>query len=143
MSIKYKLPKRTAIFEFEDGDWAGAEIRCALDVPMRTLFRFRQADKEEDVSNLYEVFAQQVLISWNLVGEDDAEIPCTPNNFLEQPNGFVDSIIKKWMEHMTQVPKDSSEISTNTAGLPGESTPTQDSPSQNPSNSSAPEKPTS
>lgn len=124
MGIKFKVPKRTALFEFEDGDWKGAEVRCALDVPMRTLFRFRVAD-QESAESLYRLFAEQVLISWNLIDDEGNDVPATPEKVLDQPNGFVDAIVQKWMEYLTTVPKDSKDKSIDGSTSPVPTTKTE------------------
>ena len=112
---RFRLPKRTALIVFEDGDYTGAEVRCSLDVPMRTLLTFkRMASGEVDqVERGYELFAKQMLISWNLEDDDGNAIPCTPAYFMEQPLAFLNVVTAKWIEAVAGVPKGSDVPLTN------------------------------
>ncbi len=124
---RFRLPKRTALIQFEDGEYAGAEVRCSLDVPMRTLLTFkRMAGGEVDqVERGYELFGKQMLIDWNLEDDEGQPIPCSTDHFMEQPLAFLNAVTAQWIEAVTGVPKDSNETSANGSTLAAASVPTE------------------
>lgn len=116
----FKMPHNTALLVF-DGDYEGAEVRCRLDVGMRTAFSFFQARELSDPKDLIEMverFCEQVLIDWNLVDDNDQPIPCTAEAMLDQPAGFIRAVIANWHEAATAVPKASPAPSLNGSTLP-------------------------
>ena len=123
----YKLPKRTAVIVFEEGhEYAGAEVRCALDVPLRTvlLFRRMQSGEAEDIERGYELFAKEILVRWNIEDEDGNAIPCDAEAFMGMPLAFLNAVTAKWIEAVAGVPKDSAPLSLNGSTLAEEFAPT-------------------
>lgn len=117
----FRIPKRTALIVFEEGhDYHGAEVRCSLDVPMRTLFAFRSMRGEsaetisaEAIAESYKMFAEQILVDWNVEDDDGNPVPCTIDAFLDMPMPFLTAVTAKWSEAVTGVPKASGEPSPN------------------------------
>lgn len=126
---RYRVPKRTVTLNFE-GEYEGAQVVCRLDVPMQTFFDLQKAvaTKPEDldpsqVEDTYRRFAKEVLIDWNLEGDDEQQIPATPDGFLMQPLAFTATIIREWSKAVADVPAPLDGPSMNGAELAPSSTP--------------------
>lgn len=92
----FELPIRTARLVFED-EWAGAEVRVRLDVPLSMIFRFQElGDDAAKLRDAYAEFAESVLIGWNItIGGE--EIPATADGLLRAPATFVAAVIREWI----------------------------------------------
>ena len=128
-TVGFQLPGRTVVLTFaEDTEYAGAVVRCRGKVPLRDALRMKLlgaalSASEDDSSQLEEaarLFAEVVLISWNLVepqlDEDGSEVldadgapvlvpvPVTAESVLNQPLDFVLRVIDQWAAAVMSVP---------------------------------------
>ena len=102
----FQVPNRTALLEFgADTEYAGAVIRCRLKIPLHQAFLFAdlgtrvgEGKTEAEITEAARIFAEQILLSWNLVDDDGVPLPVTAETFLEQPFDFVVTVIAKWTD---------------------------------------------
>jgi len=101
----FKIPRKTALLRFE-GEYEGAEVRCRLDVGMRTALEFVSIEDAEpkQMIELVERFCGKILVDWNLVTDEGDPIAPTPEALLDQPPGFVIALLTKWGETVVAVP---------------------------------------
>lgn len=101
----FKMPEKTALLVFE-GEYEGAEVRCRLDVGMRTALEFVSIEGAEpkQMIELVERFCGKILVDWNLVTGDGDPIDPSPEALLDQPPGFVIALLTKWGETVVAVP---------------------------------------
>ena len=86
----YRVPRRELELTFEGTDFDGAVIRCRLDISLETLFEFERiagADVES-ARAVYEKFADEVLVSWNLEQDDGTPVPASAAGLMAQPPVF-------------------------------------------------------
>lgn len=115
----FRLPQ-TILIEFGEGIYAGAEVRCRANLSIRETLELTAA-QPDDMENatadetvaLIDVFARLVVVSWNLVDENDEAIEVTPENVANQPAGFVLQLFSSWAEATTGTPKASEARSPN------------------------------
>ncbi|MFB4273027.1 hypothetical protein [Nonomuraea sp. GTA35] len=107
---------RTLLLRWEDGEFAGLEIR-ARRASLETFFRFAPIlDGGIDVSNPKgrEEFLGLALefgtylVSWNVQEEDGhgnkTPVPCTPEEFVASDPRFFREVLDQWAEAIAGVP---------------------------------------
>jgi len=102
----FKIPERTVLMVFEDEEMKGCEVRCRVDMPLKSYFDFSDLQDNpdaKDVRTLYRDFADQLLSSWNFIKEDGTPIPANADGFLELPPWVALAIMRKWAEVATGV----------------------------------------
>lgn len=102
----FRVPRREAHITFEDSDYAGAEIQCALDVDFETFFWFQKRQASEEPDEIKEAlcrFADQIIQSWNLEDNDGTPLPADSAGFLKLPPAFGLLILAKWTEAVSTV----------------------------------------
>ena len=119
MAKGFRLPQRTALLVF-DGDYQGAEVRVKLDVPIGLMMRFMDlqstpADAKAGLE-VYRLFSEAILLSWNLENEDGQAIPCTAEGMKQITPTFANLILTKWTEVAQNPPDPLSRQSTNGRG---------------------------
>ena len=77
---KFKLgkAKRVANITFEGTDFDGLEVRCGLDLPLKTVMKIQSLMVSEDDAESVEanmIWCDEVLESWNLTDDEGKEIP--------------------------------------------------------------------
>ena len=78
----YKIPNRKLVIELSD--YQGAEIKCLLDVKMKTFFSLQDLASDNDsIESAYTVFGNEILESWNLETADGTAIPANAEGMLE------------------------------------------------------------
>uniref|UniRef100_A0A6M3XKI8 Uncharacterized protein n=1 Tax=viral metagenome TaxID=1070528 RepID=A0A6M3XKI8_9ZZZZ len=99
----YEIPKRTALLTFEGTDYDGAEVRVRLDVGLGFWLKIRELGDSPNAPELYSLFAQTILMDWNL--EDEGErLPATEEGILTIPSALANIIINSWMEAVAKPP---------------------------------------
>lgn len=107
MAVGFRVPRRSAVIEFEGTDYDGASIKCALDVSLDMLLWFQKRQGTEDADQLREAFLRfgdEIVTSWNLLGDGDEPLPATGEGFLGLPPAFGMLILNKWTEAVAAVP---------------------------------------
>lgn len=105
----YKVPKLLRL-KYEEGEYAGAEIACRMNVRMEMLFeisRIGESLASEDgaaVDDLSRRFAGEVLAEWNLEEEDGTPTPATEAEFMALPLPLRISVIQNWAGKVADVP---------------------------------------
>lgn len=102
----FELPERTALLQFEDGEYAGAEVRCRLNVGMGVMFdlwRLQNSPTPDDIQRAFLLFADEALIEWNLTRRGEA-IPASPEGLGRVPMEFIRLLLAKWQEAAIGVP---------------------------------------
>ncbi len=97
---------------FEDAEYAGLEV-IARPLSLRdflaltTLAAVEGDDAVKQAENSGVVFAKfaESLVSWNLEDEGGTPVPATYEGVASQDFGFVNVIVRAWMETMAGVPK--------------------------------------
>lgn len=114
---------------FDEGDAAGAEIVCRLNVPIGVLMEIShigQAMTEADIGGLAEIsalFVDQVLVSWNLEEEDGSPIPLTQVGLESLPVSLRQAILMHWITTVVTIPVPLGAKSPNGNGLAERSIP--------------------
>jgi hypothetical protein len=99
----FRVPKRTAKLVFED-DYAGAEVRVQLDVPIQLYIDIQDLVDAEKHLEVFGLFGRAVLLDWNLEDDDGQPIPANAAGFVQLPPGFGNLIIQEWMDEVTRLP---------------------------------------
>lgn len=111
----YKRERPVFALKFADGDFEGLEV-MARSLPLRGFFEIQKlsakADEDPEVAEELMHKLAAVLVSWNLVGEDDRPVPPTYDGLVEQDLPFVLAILNAWMDAVTSVPNRSSSGSS-------------------------------
>lgn len=104
---RYTLPERVATITFDGTDFAGAEVTLRIGLPYRTVMEVQQlgAGLTESLSlqamgALTELFADRVLVRWNLSDDGGIELPCTATAFDDLPMDFLALIFTGWLDAM-------------------------------------------
>lgn len=110
----FKVPKRTALLVFE-GEYAGAEVRCRLDVPISLYLDYMgmDASSRDSIQAGYGRWGEEVLIEWNLEDDDGQPLPATGGGFLSLPPRLAGLIVQHWLESAAEVPAPLGGTSTN------------------------------
>ena len=94
----FKVPRKTALIQFEGEEFEGCEVRVRLDVTigqqqhMETLKDDTAGNQEE----LLRFFSEVCIESWNLLSEDDQPIPPSVEAFMALPGWFGLAIMTGW-----------------------------------------------
>lgn len=95
---RFRLPpKRTALMKFT-GDLEGMEIEVRLDVPVGLFLDIQSMVEEGKAVQIFQRFAGDVLIAWNLEDETGQPVPATVAGMLSLPLAQANIIIQKWAE---------------------------------------------
>lgn len=98
-------PKATATLKFSDGDYEGAEVVCrASGVSMAVYFQLSAGlDSEEQMRNVFQLFGDTILISWNVEDQDGNPRPANGESLLVEDSDFVLAIISAWLDAFVEV----------------------------------------
>lgn len=97
----FRLPERFKTFQFDDGEWAGAEIVCRLS-PIRLADILGTADKT--VEDLIKTWAEIALVSWNLALPDGSPISCDLDGLEYLPIQTRLALIDAWLTEVGGIP---------------------------------------
>lgn len=101
--MAYQLFRRTAVLEFDGGDLEGAEVKCRLDLPIRTLFEIESLISREPIEGI-RLWANEALLSWS-IEDDGASVPANEDGALSLPVAMIIEIVKAWIGACASVPK--------------------------------------
>ena len=93
---------------FEDPEFEGLEVLAGT-LPLKDLLAINKMAKSEDPEdqmNMFRKFAR-ALVEWNLEDDKGKPVPATFDGLLSQDVGFVNEIIRAWMEAVSNVPNSS------------------------------------
>jgi hypothetical protein len=113
MSAKkgFRRDKPLYRLKFEADEFAGLEV-TAKSLPLRELFEFQQLQIQaaEDPAAAEKIFRKltDIIVSWNLLGDDDEPLPVSYDALAEQDMPFVMAIVEAWMGTMAGLPNHSS-----------------------------------
>ena len=99
---RWSAEPRSCVLVLE-GDFAGAEARCRLDVGMVAYLAFQRLVDSQDPDQVEEAcrrFGDEVLKEWN-IDLDGQPLPATAEGFLRMPTALALAMIKAWGEAMT------------------------------------------
>lgn len=96
---------RTYKLVFQDEDMDGLEVRCKSLPLAKFLQMVAIIDGGVDMSNVADLIAEfaKVIVSWNVVSEDDQLIPVTAEALMGQDYEFVIAIIRAWAQAISGV----------------------------------------
>lgn len=105
----FELPENELVIAFDEtSKWAGAEVRCAMTVPLAIALRLKNAGAgdDQDERNL-RLFAANFLTGWNFTRKG-RDVPCTVDEFMNLDAGLAGLILSRWSEavfgEQTQAP---------------------------------------
>ena len=110
MPKKFKLgkAKRIANITFEGTDYDGLEIRCSLDLPLRTVLKIQSltvSDSDAESITANTIWCDEVLESWNLTDDEGKEIPANSEAALAvAPARLLAALVTKWSELVLEPP---------------------------------------
>ena len=110
MPKKFKLSKakRVANISFEGTDYDGLEVRCSLDLPLKTVLEIQKltaSDKESESIKANTIWCDEILESWNLTDDEGIEIPANSESALAvAPVRLLAALISKWSELVMEPP---------------------------------------
>ncbi len=99
----FKVPKRTAVLKFE-GDYEGAEVKIRLDAPIGTFLEIQDLVTAGKQLEVFAVFGDELLISWNLEDDKGKPLPATGTGMKALPIAFGNVLIAEWLEAIQNVP---------------------------------------
>ncbi len=107
----FRVPKRTAVLDFEGTDFDGAEAKCLFDVPLQVVFDFQRLIGSNDPDSQEQVvrkFGDGILTEWNLLDDEDQPYPATGDGMMALGAEFAVSIVQAWLDAV-QAPSGKSE----------------------------------
>ena len=99
----YKVPRREARLSFMDTDWDGMEVVINLSAPLSVFFEIEDAAQTGMVKNMLEVFADKVLVNWNLE-DDEGVIPANRKGIGRVLPNQARAIIEGYIAEVANVP---------------------------------------
>ena len=115
----FKVPRKTALLQFEGEEFEGCEIRVALDITFEAsefMGELQSSTKERKNREALTFFVENCIISWNLEDDDGRELPLAGDTFLQLPGWFGLLIMNGWkqaIEKASEVSVPLDEPSTN------------------------------
>ncbi len=101
---RFRLPMRDAKIIFEEGTtFAGAEVKCRLDVSIGFLIDIGELAEGNQPQLVYKKFGDEVLISWNLEDEGGKAISADGQGMRLVHTAFADALLKQWKEAATSI----------------------------------------
>ena len=94
----FKVPRKTARLVFEGDEFEGCEIVCALDITFDAQEHLEELQKANDNRKTLAYFAENCIVSWNLVDDDGKELPITGASFFNFPGWFGILVLNGWAE---------------------------------------------
>jgi hypothetical protein len=93
-----------------DTDLAGLEIIAKLDVPLSLFLEFQSYVSDNSlgdtdttgIKDAFSLFAEKILISWNLEDDNGADIEPTVEQFFELPPRVATRIIEEWSSQVSE-----------------------------------------
>ena len=110
----FEEPSDTVTLVIE-GDYAGAEVKCLLNVPLSVYFGIARAQSSNDTEAAFRLLGDEVLDSWN-VTLGGVALPATGDGMLMVSPKFATMIVGAWVEAAANPPAPLGESSGD--GLP-------------------------
>ena len=117
---KFKLgkAKRVANISFEGTDYDGLEVRCNLDLPLKTVLEIQKlmdSDAQAESIQANTIWCDKILESWNLTDDEGNDIPANSDSALAvAPARLLAALISKWSELVTELPANLSKPQNDT-----------------------------
>ena len=117
---KFKLgkAKRVANISFEGTDFDGLEVRCNLDLPLKTVLEIQKLMDSDDQAESIQantIWCDKILESWNLTDDEGNDIPANSDSALAvAPARLLAALISKWSELVTELPANLSKPQNDT-----------------------------
>jgi len=99
----FTIPTRALVMIFDDGDYAGAEVKVRMNVPLGVLWEI-QAMAQDNPRPAFDLFGDRVLLEWNLRSDGGEAIPVTSDGMNELPVDLAILIMEKWAEVVFKAP---------------------------------------
>lgn len=115
-SVATGFHRRTFVLEFEDPSFAGLQVRvrsASLDdlIRMQELMHTEigTPGHEDDRQELYDRLGGTdrypgLLISWNLLDDNDEPVPTTPDSLAKEEWPLIRNICRAWLAALVSVP---------------------------------------
>ena len=101
----FVIQRRRARLEFSQPEYEGIFIEARLDVDMRTFFELQALASDQsapgNMQAAFEMFATQILESWNIQDEDGTTLPANAAGFLSLPPNLGTAILGAWSTAVT------------------------------------------
>ena len=94
----FKVPRKTALLQFEGEEFEGCEIRVALDLTFEAQLHMQELQETDDQRAILSQFADSALVSWNLEDESGKPIEVSTEAFLALPGWFGMLVLNGWGE---------------------------------------------
>jgi|TARA_B110000116_G_C16413185_1_gene392785 hypothetical protein len=118
---KWIVPQRELTIDLT-GDFVGAQLVCKLDVSIQTFLDLQQLSTNENtLIKSYEMFGDEILLSWNFTKEDGSALPASGKGMLGLPPAVAIGILTSWTKEASGNPIDSSNELQNSSTLAEES----------------------
>lgn len=118
---RFKMPERTALIRFEDGDYAGAEVRVILSIPLGDFLALQEAIESGEQLKTSQAFVARVLKDWNLEDEKGV-VPPDAEGIKRVEPAFINLLLEKWVAQMVKPPVPLAATSGSMRGLAESST---------------------
>lgn len=101
----YKREKPVFALHFADGQFEGLEV-TAKSLPLKEFFAVQRLAADNDPDSTEKLIKELagILVSWNLLDDDDNPVPATYEGLVGQDLSFVTAIITAWLEAVASVP---------------------------------------
>ena len=123
MPKKFKLgkAKRIANITFEGTDYDGLEVRCSLDLPLKTVLKIQALTVSESNAESIQantIWCDEVLESWNLTDDEGIAIPANSESALAvAPARLLAALVTKWSQLVLEPPANLSNPQNDTPTL--------------------------
>lgn len=105
----FKLPERTALLDFSQSDYAGAEVRVTLKIKIGTFREWEQVRADADIDSVADIILTLVQ-AWNLEDED-GPIPLSREGIDRIDDlGFMRAIMDGWRAAIAGVTEVSADL---------------------------------
>jgi hypothetical protein len=101
----FVIERRRARLEFTQPEYMGMVVEARLDVDMRTFFELQTLASDDAAPGsmvaAFEMFATEILESWNIQDEDGTTLPADAVGFMALPPTLGTAILGAWSEAVT------------------------------------------
>ena len=101
----FQVPRKTARLIFEDSEYDGCEVVCAVDVSFEQLAYFAGVGEGTDNEEMFRAFADGFIISWNIEDAGGNPLPADGDGIVKLPAWFAILIMQGWQEAMVELSK--------------------------------------
>jgi hypothetical protein len=100
----FVLPERKSALTFEGTDFEGLIVDVRLDGPLSVFVEIQNADNQDDRYEAYRLFAEKILVGWNLEDQDGQLIPANYEGIKQIPIALANRMITNWMQLLWDLP---------------------------------------